>query len=339
MIQVRCTQCSAALSLKQSPTSGKVKCPKCAAIISVGTSSAPPIPAAKPSPVTRPPVRPTAQPSFDGEIDFRNIPVASAPLPSGNFPMLGTARVYNGPVTLDPIPTQRANEDDEDDEDDSPSVGTQPSPGKKQTNLVVALAAAAIVLIAVGGFFAWKMSGSAGTAAPDPAAIAAAAAPSGYQAKSLNGCIALMPVGSRYEKMLKSDAIEAEAVSSGATGSVFLLAVMDAGSEPLTPDQMKKKAARALSGEVLGGTSTERNGYKGIKGILDGSASLPRLQLEIFQFEGRFAVIGNISGSEMQAQGGGDAVVVGGSAEEQKEAEVFYNSFKIGPPPSGFFGN
>jgi len=123
---------------------------------------------------------------------------------------------------------------------------------------------------------------------------------------------------------------------SDATSSVFVLAVMDGGSQPIDDEQMRKKASRSLGGDILGGQPVERNGYKGIKGVLDGSLFLPRMNLEIFHHDGRFAIIGYVFGSEMRARGG-EATFV--SADEQKEAEVFLNSFKIGPPQGGFFSN
>jgi len=149
-------------------------------------------------------------------------------------------------------------------------------------------------------------------------------------------CVVLMPNGSWGDGKRKAipSAIESAVVMSDATTSVFVLAVMDGGSQPIDNEQMRNKASRSLGGDILGGQPVERNGYKGIKGVLDQSVFLPRTNVEIFHHDGRFAIIGYALGSE-----GDGATVVGGGSEEAKEIEVFLNSFKIGPPKGGFFGN
>ena len=340
MIQVRCPKCSTSLALKQAPAAGKVKCPKCATIIAVGSAA----PAAVPQGAAKKPANPAprAGASGNGEIDFRNIPSSSGPAPSGNFPMPVARKVYDGPIALDPIPKQKTGDEDED-EDDEPA---QPSSGgkskkSKQATTIIGLVVLALVLVAGGGVAFWKFGGGGGGgsgATVDVGAVAAAAAPSGYQTKMFLNCVTLMPKGSWGDKKLPT-AIESEAVQSEATESVFFLGVMDGGSLPIDDLQMKKKASKLLGGEVLGGQPVERNGYKGIKGVLDGSLYLPRLSNEVFHHDGRFAIIGYAAGSALRAAGGGDGAVAGGSPDEQKEAEVFYNSFKIGPPAGGFFSN
>jgi hypothetical protein len=366
MIQVKCPQCSTSLALKQAPASGKVKCPKCAAIVTVpttaqapaapqsagGATSGPrPAATARPAQGGRPsgpgqatrPAAPArgASTSFADDIDFRSIPVPTAPAPSGFFPMANDARVYDGPVSLDPIPKQKSEDDDEEEELHSAEPTKSRGKGnvKKNQAKVIGIIGGLVLLLAVGGGAAYMLMGSGGGGAPevDVVAQAAAAAPSGFQAKSLQNCVVLMPAGSAGDAKIPG-AIEAEIVTSDATESVFLLAAMDGGTIPIETLQMKKKTNNSLGGEMLGGTDTVRNGYKGIKGVQDQSPFLPRMSVEVFHHDGRFVIIGHVTGSEMRAAGGGTAV---GSnlAEEAKEVEVFYNSFKIGPPKGGFFGN
>ena len=55
---------------------------------------------------------------------------------------------------------------------------------------------------------------------------------------------------------------------------------------------MIKKAEKQLGGDILGGTDTERNGYKGYQGMLDGSIFLPRMKVEVFHVEERFVILG-----------------------------------------------
>lgn len=368
MIQVRCPQCNAALSLKQTPASGKIKCPKCAAIVNVAASpAAAKVPAAATQPTQRavaPAARPAAQqarpaaqqarpaaqqarpaqaPSanagFD-DIDFRSIPVPMAPTSSGYFPVAGDARVYDGPIALDPIPVQKTGEEDDDDDGAFNGGAAGPTQKAKQAKVIGIIAGVGVLLIGggIGAFVLMGGGGSDGSQAVDVVAAAAAAAPSGYQAKSLHNCVVLMPAGSWEEGKIPS-AIDSEVIRSEATGSVFLLAAMDGGSQPIDNTQMRKKASRSLGGDILGGTDTERNGYKGIKGVLDQSVFLPRMSVEVFHHDGRFVIIGHASASEMRAASGGEATVAGGGPDEQKEAETFYNSFKIGPPKTGFFGN
>lgn len=369
MIQVKCTQCGTSLALKQPPASGKVKCPKCAAIVSVSATLQPqaassptptrPTPSGAPRPApgsaptaarpaaTRPnTARPTqtARPTATGltdDIDFRSIPVPTAPAPSGFFPVAGNVRVYDGPVQLDPIPKQKTGDEDDDDEEEAATANASRGKGstKDKQARTIGIIVGIVGLLVVGGGGAFMFLGGGGGGAPevDIVAQAAAAAPSGFQAKSLHNCVVLMPAGSSGDVKIPG-AIDVEVVTSSATESMFLLAAMNGGTIPIEPPQMKKKTNNSLGGEMLGGTETERNGYKGIKGVQDQSPFVPRMSVEVFHHDGRFVIIGHITGSEMRSAGG-EAALGGNSAEEAKEVEVFYNSFKIGPPQGGFFGN
>jgi phage FluMu protein Com len=159
MIQVRCPKCSTTLALKQAPAAGKVKCPKCGAIIAVGTPS----PVATPQAAAKKPAipPPSAGRSQDGEIDFRTIPIQSAPAPSGNFPMAGSRKIYDGPIELDPIPKQRTGDDEEeDDEEAAPSKSKSTGKKSSKTTVIVALIVVLLVLGAGGGFAFWKLGGA-----------------------------------------------------------------------------------------------------------------------------------------------------------------------------------
>ena len=355
MIQVRCPQCNTTLSLKQTPASGKIKCPKCAAVVNVAAAPAAAqapaavkqpaqraaTPAARPATPQARPARATSSNAGLDDIDFRSIPVPVAPTSSGFFPVAGDARVYDGPIALDPIPVQKSGDGDDDDDDDDAFSGGAGGPTQKAKQAkVIGIIAGVGVLLVGGGIAAFMLMGGGGSDGPqavDVVAEATAAAPSGYQAKALHNCVVLMPAGTSEDVKIPG-AIDVEMVRSAATESMFLLAAMDGGALPLEPLQMKKKTSNSLGGEMLGGTETERNGYKGIKGVQDQSPFVPRMSVETFHHDGRFVIIGHITGSQMRSAGG-EAVLGGNSAEEAKEVETFYNSFKIGPPKKGFFGN
>jgi hypothetical protein len=138
-----------------------------------------------------------------------------------------------------------------------------------------------------------------------------------------------MPKGSEYEDLPSMS--ETVAIMSSESQSVFLMSAMNGGSRPLDKDQLRKKANRQLGGEILGGNETERNGYKGIKGMLDGSIFLPRMQVEVFHVDERFVIIGCAPASM-----GADPSMKVDRALETAEQDIFYGSFKIGPKPSGF---
>jgi phage FluMu protein Com len=118
MIQVRCPQCNAALSLKQTPASGKIKCPKCAAIVNVAAApTGAQTPAARPAAQQDRPTRAPRPNTGSDDIDFRSIPVPVPPTSSGYFPVAGAARVYDGPIALDPIPVPQNESEDSDGHD------------------------------------------------------------------------------------------------------------------------------------------------------------------------------------------------------------------------------
>jgi hypothetical protein len=138
-----------------------------------------------------------------------------------------------------------------------------------------------------------------------------------------------MPDGEKLTEL--PPGLTCEAVLTPA-GTVFLLAATSRGGTVLDDQKLKDKAIRLLSAGIIGGNPCERNGYKGNKFVLDQSLLLPDMDIEIYQIDGRFIVIG----VARQSLGSGDSFVVGQSAEPEKQT-VFFDAFKIGPKPSGGF--
>ncbi|MFK8111016.1 MAG: hypothetical protein AB8B91_02375 [Rubripirellula sp.] len=340
MLTIKCPQCSTALKLRQAPPSGKVKCPKCAGVVPVKAAAA-----------GKPAGKPAGQPKRaaapvdpdDDAFDFGriNFPSASGANAVSAFPVSGNADVYEGPIPGDPLAGLEADNAAAAEaaaaEAGEPYVA-QAAPAKKKNPkvLIGALAGLGIVLIAgVAGIAMMSGGGGGGAANEDVLAAAKASAPDGYKAFGIEGVVVLMPKGSEMDPKSLPSMIECAATESAASGSTFFMGAMDGGTRPLDGDQMRKKAGRQLGGEILGGTDMTRNGYPGIKGMLDGSLFLPRMQVEAFHVDGRFVILGCAPLSmgadpsvQMQVDRGLEAA----------EQEIFYGSFKVGAKPSGFFG-
>ena len=174
-------------------------------------------------------------------------------------------------------------------------------------------------------------SGGAGGSTVDALTELKASTPAGYQAVGHYGCVALLPKGENLADL--RTVIECTMVQSADSGSYFFFGAMDGGTRETDADQMKKKAGRQLGGEILGGTPTERNGYEGIKGKLDGSLFVPNMMVEIYHVDARFVVLGCAPaslGADPSVQMSIDRGL------EQEEQDVFYKSFKVGPQPSGW---
>ncbi len=240
--------------------------------------------------------------------------------------------VYEGPIPGDPLEAAAAEEDDEGAAEGG-HVATASAKKKKKNPMVLIGALGGLAVLLIGGIVAVALmgGGGGGEANVDVVAAAQSTAPQGYTAKGIEGVVILMPKGSGWDKL--PSVIESAAVMSDGSGSVYFLGAMNGGKRPLDKDQMRKKAERQLGGEILGGNETERNGYKGIKGMLDGSIFLPRMMVEVFHVEERFVIIGCAPASL-----GADPSADVDRALETAEQEIFYGSFKIGPKPSGWFG-
>jgi len=249
------------------------------------------------------------------------------------FPVEGNLAAYNGPIPGDPLELVQ----DENAEPAAAAGGQHsaaPAPAAKPRNpavLVGAIGGVAVLLIAGIVVAATQFGGGGGGGAPSDEELLAAAqatAPSGYKAYGHEGVIILMPSGRGGLKL--PSVIDCSAVESSESGSVYFMGAMNGGKRPLDKDQMRKKAERQLGGEILGGQETERNGYKGIQGMLDGSIFLPRMKVEVFHHDERFVIVGCAPAS----MGADPASPVNRQAEAAEE-KIFYSSFKIGPKPSG----
>jgi hypothetical protein len=326
MLTVKCPHCTTALKLRQAPPAGKVKCPKCGKVVPV-RSSAKPVPAGG----SRQPLDPD-----DAGFDFAsvNFPSASPTVAVSQFPVTGQrVEVYDGPIPGDPLEALAAEESALDAAD---AGGTrQPAKSKKKMSPLVVVGALAVTgLLVVGAVVAGVMmsgSGGGGAKAVDALAELKASTPAGYQAVGHYGCVALLPKGENTADL--RSVIDCTMVQSAESGSVFFFGAMDGGTLEIDADQMKKKAARQLSGEILGGTPTTRNKYEGIKGKLDGSLFVPNMMVEIFHVDGRFVILGCAPASfeaDPTVQMAVDRVL------EQEEQDIFYKSFKVGPAPSGW---
>lgn len=332
MLTIKCPHCSTALKLRQAPPSGKVKCPKCANVVPVKPSGQP---AGAGSSQRRAPAA-VLDPDDDA-FDFGriNFPTASGTNAVTSFPTQGEQmEVYTGPIPGDPLAIQEQAAPQAHD----PMAGHEAQaapPAAKKKPIVLIGALAAVGLLLVVGVAAFALMGGGGEPKEDVLAAAMASAPDGYKAHGIEGVVVLMPKGSELDPKDLPSMIECVGVESSASGSFFFMGAMFGGNRPLDADQMKKKAGRQLGGEILGGTETTRNGYKGIDGMLDGSIFLPRMQVEAYHVDGRFVILGCAPlsmGADPSVQMSVDRGL------ENAEQEVFYKSFKVGPQPSGFFG-
>lgn len=328
MLTVKCPHCSTALKLREAPASGKVKCPKCKNVVPVRAASGKPVAKQRAPVAAGNPVDPDDD-AFDfGRINF---PSASGANAVSQFPVASGVSVYDGPIPGDPLEAVAAEEESAE-AAAGPAVAASASKKPKKKNPMVLIGAlGGVAVLLIGGIVAVALSGGGGEAKVDVVAAAQSTAPEGYKAYGIEGVVVLMPKGSGWDKL--PSVVESNAVLSDGSGSVYFLGAMNGGKRPLDKDQMRKKAERQLGGEILGGIEMERNGYKGIKGMLDGSIFLPRMKVEVFHHDERFVIIGCAPASM-----GADPSADVDRKLEGEEEEIFYKSFKIGPKPSGWFG-
>jgi|GEM_PF-2671310 len=164
MLQVRCQKCATVLAIKQAPTSGKMKCPKCNAVISTTSAlSASAPPAFSPNPnITQ------------SEIDFRGIPSQSIATPSGNFPVHTRHRVYDGPITLDPIPEPKVEEPTKGNGHShgaisQPQKASNKTAGKSnRTRMILGVVTFMILCSIFGAILYWKFGPTGGSNATSP---------------------------------------------------------------------------------------------------------------------------------------------------------------------------
>lgn len=349
MLTVKCPKCAAALRLAKAPAGGRVKCPKCSAVIAVnpqagaatGTAA---LSGARPAPQRRPagPADPDDE-NFDfGRIAF---PTAANVAAVSHFPSTGGKSVYQGPIPGDPLEMAPLPPS-------GPLVAGRPAPQPVATTQAAAssnggkakkskqrMSTGAMIRMIIGlillvicsiiAAVVWQQRMNRGPSMAESIAQLQTTAPADYRAVGIQGVIVLMPKGNDYDNL--PSAIECLAMETNESNSVYFLGAMNGGTLALDADQMKKKAGRQLGGEILGGQPVKRNGYEGIKGILDGSIFLPRMKVEIYHVDERFVILGCAPRSMSVDPTGANSAL---EAEEQK---VFYDSFKIGPKPAGFF--
>ena len=192
--------------------------------------------------------------------------------------------------------------------------------------MILGVLASVLLVLSIGGYFAFAaMSGGGASSAAEPPRKA----PPGFEMYSIHGVSIFLPVGEELE--MPPSELQYKAVMTE-TQTVYLMGSTGATYKPMDDKKLKQRLSRMINGGFLGGSKRERNGYPCDRGIIDQATGLGgRLQVEIFQDEGRVIVIG------ISMPGGN--VVVGQATEPEKE-KTFYDSFKIGPKPTGgFFGN
>jgi hypothetical protein len=157
MLTVKCSACSVPLKLKAAPPNGKIKCPKCGAVISVG----------KPTPSQAKPASVSAgspDPDDDG-FDFSQIkfPSSGGANAITQFPSHGHNSVYDGPIPGDPL--EFVQEED----GDASGAGGGKAGGKKARGdakgsknrkpLVLIGIVAGLLLLVIGGVGAFMLLG------------------------------------------------------------------------------------------------------------------------------------------------------------------------------------
>lgn len=343
MLTVKCPKCAAGLRLAQAPAGGRVKCPKCATVIAVNPQSGA-ASGTRPAPPQRSagPVDPD-----DDNFDFGRIafPTAANVAAVSHFPSAGGKSVYQGPIPGDPLEMAPLPPS-------GPLVAGRPAPQpaaapqsaavggggeakkpkpKMSTGAMIRMIIGLILLIicSIIAAVVWQQRMNRAPSMAESIAQLQSTAPGDYRAVGIQGVVVLMPQGRDYDNL--PSVIECLAMETEKSNSIYFLGAMNGGTLPLDKDQMKKKAGKQLGGEILGGQPVKRNGYEGIKGILDGSIFVPRMMVEIYHVDERFVILGCAPRSMSVDPTGANSAL---EAEEQK---VFYDSFKIGPKPAGFF--
>jgi hypothetical protein len=157
MLTVKCSACSVPLKLKAAPPNGKIKCPKCGAVISVGK----PAPSrAKPASVSTGSVDPDDE-GFDfSQIKFPSSGGANA---ITQFPTHGQKSVYDGPIPGDPLEFAQEEDEDAAGAGGGKAGGKKPGGGakgsKKGKPLLLIGIIAGLLLLAIGGVGAFLLLG------------------------------------------------------------------------------------------------------------------------------------------------------------------------------------
>ena len=311
------------MKLQKAPAGGKVKCPRCGAIVPVGSPAAPAAPSRSLTP-------------DDNDFDFGqiNFPSAKPASSVSSFPVSAAATVYEGPIPGDPLAGQ---EEDGNAPAAAAAAGAPSKPAGKGKPLPVKLIAGVVSGLVgfVVMFFLVSMMFGGGGGGGEASANAVDAAtelkknvPPGYEVVEFEGCAVYMPNGDLYREM-PPGAMESKVVQSSKTGSIFFFGAMDNGKMALDNEQMRKKAMRFVAG-----TPTERNGYQGIKGRVSVSSMLPDMMIEAYVVDERYILIGSqpaSMGADVETQMSIDR------AAESEEQSTFFDSLKVGPKSGGIF--
>ncbi len=199
--------------------------------------------------------------------------------------------------------------------------------GPKPLMIATGVSAAVFVLLlfGVGGVAAYQNS-PGGSASSNPAA---SDAPPGFTLFEEHGVTIHLPQGSEVE--VHKSAWATKTIQTN-TGAVYFVGVTPS-TNIWEGKKLQRRMDNFMSGGFLAAGVVNRNGYEGSKGRLDQCIYLPTMNLEVYQLDGRFAVIGISAGGSRDAAGN---TVVGQSSEPENEKE-FYDSFTIGPMPTGGF--
>ena len=326
---IECPSCQRKLNLKQMPAASKIKCPGCSNPIS--------LPATTPQTAVAGGLTPEDE-GFDfGQVQFPSAgPTAVSTFQTGGQSL----NVYQGPIPGDPLGEELGTVSEG---DDPVPDGTAPAakPAGKLSPIAIAgilggTAVLLLVVIVVGALVAGGGGGDSSddgtpkvTASSDEIAQAKQNVPDGYDLVDIDGTVVYLPKGESRTEDLRT-VLDFKAVLSNETRSYYFYGVMDGGSTPFEDEVLRKKIRGQLKGDFLGGTPTQRNGYSGIKGVIDQSLSVPRMRCETFQVDGRICVLGVAPYSDNVEPG-----TPVDRAAEQKEMNTFHDSFKVGAPGGG----
>jgi hypothetical protein len=157
MLTVKCSACSVPLKLKAAPPNGKIKCPKCGAVISVGKPT--------PSRAKRASVSAGSLDPDDEGFDFSQIkfPSSGGANAITQFPSHGQKSVYDGPIPGDPLEFVQ----EEDAETASagggkaggPKAGAAAKGAKKRKPILLLGIIAGLLLLVIGGVIAFMLLG------------------------------------------------------------------------------------------------------------------------------------------------------------------------------------
>lgn len=327
---IQCPSCQRKLNLKQMPAASRIKCPGCSNPITM------------PAGGTQTAAAGGLTPEDEG-FDFGQIQFPSAgPTAVSTFQTGGQSlNVYQGPIPGDPLGEELGAVSEGDDPVPDGTAPTPKSAGKLSPVAIAGILGGTVVLLLVVIVVGAMVAGGGGgggssddgtpkvTASSDEIAQAKKNVPDGFDLVDIDGTVVYLPKGESTSEELRT-VMEFKAVLSNETRSYYFYGVMDGGSSPFEDEVLRKKIRSQFKGDYLGGTPTQRNGYSGIKGPIDQSLFVPRMQCETFQVDGRICVLG-VAPFSANVEPGAPV----DRAAEQKEINTFYDSFKVGAPGGG----